>query len=186
MRVNKEPRIDMLAYRRKEQSERLGNLRNIAILGLLALLLLGGMGTVWYLQNQQVETLQTENKQLQRKIDSLTKTVDGMDASLDNKKSGNSRQSILSNLEAAAQVKSIHLRKIYQLSIPEITIGKLDMKSNNEFVMTAYCNSQAKFIKYLGQLRELDFIKDVKNISSKSNEKTGEVSFNLTLVWEVE
>ena len=186
MKVGKEPRIDLLAYQREEQLERRGNFRNMAILGLLALLLLAGMGTIWWVQGQQLDTLQTENKKLQQEIDNLVKTVDSRNATLDNKKSQNSRQTLLSNLDADAQVKSIHLRKIYQLSIPDITIGKIDMKSNNELAMTAYCNSQAEFIKFLGQLRELDFIKDVKNISSKYNEKTGEISFNLTLVWEVE
>lgn len=185
MMANKEPRIDMLAYRREEQLERRGNLRGLAIIGVVALLLLGGMGTAWWLQNKQIDTLQTENKLLQQKIDSLAKTVDNTNTTIDKNKAQNKRQSLLSNLEASAQVKSVHLRKIYQLSIPNITIGKLDMKANNEFAMTAYCNSQAQFIKFLGQLRELDFIKDVKNISSRSNEKTGEVNFNLTLVWEV-
>ena len=186
MMVGKEPRIDLLAYQREEQLERRGNFRNVAIIGLIAMLLLGGMGTAWWLQNKQVETLQTENKQLQQKIDSLAKSVASSESALDNKASQDSRQTLLSNLEASAQVKSKQLREIYQLSIPSITIGKLEMKANNEFAMSAYCNSQARFIKFLGQLRELDFIKDVKNISSKANEKTGEVNFNLTLVWEVE
>ncbi len=186
MNVNKEPRIDMLAYRREEQLERRGNLRNITIFGLLALLLLGGMGTAWWLQNQQVGTLQTENEQLQQEIDSLAITVARTDSAVDNKKSQDSRLALLNQLEESAQVKSTQLRKIYQLSIPDITIGKLDMKANNEFALSAYCNSQAQFITFLSQLRDLDFIKDVKNISSKANEKTGEVSFNLTLVWEVE
>ncbi len=186
MKVGKEPRIDLLAYQREEKLERRGDFRNIALIGLVALLFLGGMGTAWWFQNKQVETLQTENKQLQQKIDSLAKSVAITEPVLDNKQSKDSRQAMLSNLEAAAEVKSKQLRSIYQLSIPNITFGKLEMKANNELAMTAYCNSQAKFIKFLGQLRELDFIKEVKNISSKCNDKTGEVNFNLTLVWEVE
>ena len=190
MKGSKEPSINLLAYRREEQLERRGNFRNVAIAGLIAVFLLGGIGTAWWFQKKQVAMQQIEIKQFQQQIDSLTKkvgnTVDKNTIVLDKNKSQDSRQAMLSNLEAAAQVKSKQLREIYQLSIPEITIGKLDMKVNNELAMSAYCNNQASFITFLGQLRELEYIKEVKNISSQYNEKTREVNFNLTLVWEVE
>lgn len=185
MKVGKEPRIDLLAYQREEQSERRDLLRIIAIFGLVLAILLGGMGAAWWNQNKQVEALKTENQKLQQDVDRLTKVVSATSELTDNKSKDN-RQAMLSKLEEEAQVKSIHLRKIYQLSIPDITFGRLEMKSNSELAVTAYCFSQASFIKFLGQLRELDFIKEVKNISSKYDEETGEVSFNMTLVWEVE
>jgi len=186
MKGSKEPRIDLLAYQREEQLQRQGSLKNIAMFGLILLVLMGAMTLVWYYQNQQAEAIKLENQKLEQDIDKLSKTVNSSAASAEAVKSEDKRENILKKLEDEAQVKSGQLRKIYQLSIPSITVGKLEMKSNNELAVTAYCTSQTSFIKFLGQLRELDFIKEVKNISSKYNEKTGEVTFNLTLVWEVE
>jgi len=190
MKASKEPRIDLIAYRRKEQLERRGILWHLVAAGLIVVLFLGAMGSAWWLQNKQIETLQTMNQQQQQKVDRLAQTVASTvaktDTLLNKQKSQDSRQALLNNLEAAAQMKSKLLREIYQLSIPDITFGKLEMKANNELAISAYCNSQTRFIKFLGQLRELDFIKEVKNISSQYNDKTGEVSFNLTLVWEVD
>lgn len=185
MKAGKEPRIDLLAYQREEQLERQGSFKAIAIFGLVLLVFLGGMGFFWWMQNNQISTLKTENKTLQQEIDKLSQTVSGANQG-NTIQSKDNRQGMLNKLEEEAQVKSGQLRKIYQLSIPNITVGKLEMKSNNELAVTAYCTSQASFIKFLGQLRELDFINEVKNISSKYDEKTGEVTFNLTLVWEVE
>lgn len=184
MKVGKEPRIDLLAYQRDEQMERRGNLKNLAVFGLIVVLVLAIMGVMYWQQNKQAETLKIQNQKLEKEINKLSQAVNGT-TTMGDSKSKDNRENMLNKLEAEAQVKSSQLRQIYRLGIPDITIGKLDMKSNNELAVTAYCSSQASFIKYLGQLRELDFIKDVKNVTSKYNEKTGEVNFNLTLVWEV-
>lgn len=185
MKFSQEPRIDLLAYRREEQLEQSENLRHVAIAALLAVILLGGMGAAWWLQKIQVAKLQSMNMQWQQKIDQMSNTVADT-VKKTNTKSQDSRQAILSELEASTQMKSKLLREIYQLSIPNITIGKLEIKDNNELTVSAYCTSHANFIKFLGQLRELDFIKEVKKISSKYNEKTGEVNFNLTMEWEAD
>jgi len=75
--------------------------------------------------------------------------------------------------------------EVYELSDPGITIGNMSVKAGESVTMSAYCSSQADFIKFLDRLRSLDYIKEVKNVSSKRNAKTGEVNFNITLVWGV-
>jgi len=183
---NKEPRINLLRYQQEGIVEKKSDLRFVLILSLAILLFAGIMGGAWWMQGQKLQTLKNENQQLLQAVDKLTQAASA--TGVEGKETGtlNSRQAMLNNLESRAKVKSKELEEIYQLTIPGVTIGKMDVKSNNDFTMSAYCNSQAKFIKFLAQLRELDYIKDVKNVSSKLNAKTGEVSFNMTLVWEVE
>ena len=41
-------------------------------------------------------------------------------------------------------------------------------------------------IEFVDNLKTKEYIKDIKVINSKLNEKTGEVTFTLDLVWEVE
>lgn len=187
MTVRKEARINLLRYQQEETLESRKNNRLVLILGLVALLLAGAMGGVWWMQNQKLQAVKAENKQLQQQVDKLTSSVVFTDTASKGSDEVGKRISIVNTLEKQVKVKSKHFQDIYLLSIPGITIGKMDVKSNNSFTISAYCSSQAKFINFLKQLRELDFIKEVNNISSKCNAKTGEVNFNLTLVWgEVE
>ncbi len=187
MTVRKESRINLLRYQQEETLESRQNIQLVLILGLAALLLVGAMGGVWWMQNQKLQAVKAENKQLQQQVDKLTSSVVSTDTVAKSSGEADKRISMINTLEKQVKVKSKHFQDIYLLSIPGITIGKMDVKSNNSFTISAYCSSQAKFINFLKQLRELDFIKEVNNISSKCNAKTGEVNFNLTLVWgEVE
>ncbi len=179
---NKEPRINLLRYMQEGKVEKKSDLRFILIIGLAVLLFTGIMGGAWWMQGQKLQAMKNENKQLQQEIDQLTKAVSGNDAPV----GLNGREAILNTLESQQKVKSKQLEEIYQLTIPGVTIAKINVKSNNDFTMSAYCNSQAKCIVFLEQLRELDYIKDVKVLSSKLNAKTGEVSFNFNLIWGVE
>ena len=180
---SKEPRINLLRYMQEGEVEKKSDLRFILILSLAALLFIGIMSGTWWMQGQKLQAMKTENQKLQQEIDQLSKA-----ASADKNAPAefNGREAILNTLESQQKVRSQQLEEIYQLTIPGVTIGKIDVKSNNNFTMSAYCNSQAKCIAFLEQLRELDYIKDVKVISSKLNAKTGEVSFNFSLIWGVE
>lgn len=182
MAVSKEPRINLLRYQWEEE-DRESNIRFILILGLVALLFIGAMGGTWQMQKQKLKTLKAENQQLQQQVDKLTRSVASADPAK-NVGGIDMRSTIVNTLEKQAQKKSKHFQEIYLISIPGITIGKMDVKSDNNFTINAYCSSQTKFIKFLEQLQELEFVKEAKNISSKRNDKTGEVNFNITLVWE--
>lgn len=182
MAVSKEPRINLLRYRQAEEVEKKSNIRFMGILALVVLLLLGAMGGTWWKQNHQLQAVKNEKQQLQQQEEQLSHlaistATGGKDSELDQ------RQSIINALEKQVKVKSKHFKEIYLLSIPGVTIGKMDIKPNNNFTISAYCNSQAKFIEFLEQMRKLNFVKEVKNVSSKCNSKTGEVSFIVTLVW---
>ena len=184
MTVRKESRINLLRYQQEEALESKKNNQFVLILGLVALLLAGAMGGAWWSQNQNLQTVKAENIQLQQQVDKLTSSVVSTDTVTKGSGEVDKRSSMINTLQKQVRVKSKHFQDIYLLSIPGITIGKMDVKSDNNFAMSAYCSSQAKFIKFLKELRELDFIKEVKNISSKCNTKTGEVNFNIILVWE--
>lgn len=187
MRVRKESRINLLRYQQENQLESRSNIRFVLILTLTALMLVGVMGGAWYVQNKKLQAVKAENQQLQQQVDKLTSSVVSTDTGTEGSGEVNKRTSMINAVEKQVKVKSRHFQDIYLLSIPGVTIGKMDTKSDNKFSISAYCSSQAQFIKFLEQLRELDFIKEVKNISSKCNAKTGEVNFNITLVWgEVE
>ncbi|MGI5879210.1 MAG: PilN domain-containing protein [Syntrophomonadaceae bacterium] len=179
---NKEPRINLLRYMQEGKVEKKSDLRFILILGLAVLLFTGIMAGTWWMQGQKLQAIKNENQQLQKDIEQLTKAVS---ANKNTPEGLNSREAMLNALESRQKVKSKQLEEIYQLTIPGVTIAKIDVKSNNSFTMSAYCNSQAKCITFLEQLRELEYIKDVKVLSSKLNDKTGEVSFNFNLIWGV-
>ena len=186
MAISKEPRINLLRYQQEEAREKYSDIRFFLILGMVALLFVGVMGGTWWMQNQKLQAVKAKNEQLQQQVDKLTRSVVSTDTTKDVSEV-NVRHTIITALEKQVKVKSKHFEEIYLLSIPGVTIGKMDVKSDDNFAMTAYCNSQAKFIKFLEEVRNLDCVKEVKNISSKYNAKTGEVSFNITLVWgEVE
>lgn len=184
MIFRKEPRINLLRYLQEERLEQRKNIRYTLILMGVALLFLVGMGGVWWMQVQQLEAAKATNQQLQQEVDKLTTSVSVTDPGSIDQEQYEVRRTMISTLEKQAKVKSPQFQEIYLLSIPGVTIGKMEARANNSFTMSAYCNSQAKFITFLEQLRQLEFIKEVKNISSKRNAKTGEVNFNLTLVWE--
>lgn len=184
MAVNKEPRINLLRYQQEEVWESKSNIRFLLILGLVALLFVSAMGGTWRMQSRQLQELKAQNEQLQQQVNKLTTSVVSTDTGSKLTDELNIRTTMVNVLEKQVKVKSKYFQDIYLLSIPGVTIGRMDVKSDNNFTMSAYCNSQAKLIKYLEQLINLDFIKEVKSITSKRNAKTGEVNFNITLVWE--
>lgn len=187
MAVSKEPRINLLRYQWEEELDRNSNIRFILILGLMALLFIGAMGGTWRMQNQELKTLKIENQQLQQQLNQQTSSVVSTDIDTKASSEVKIRSTMVNALEKQVKANTKYFEDIYLLSIPGITIGRMDVKSDNNFTMSAYCNSQAQFIKYLEQLEKLDFVKEVKSVSSKCNAKTGEVNFNITLVWgEVE
>ncbi len=181
--INKEPRINLLRYKQEEKLKRKSNIQFMGILGLAALLLVSAMGVTWWMQNQKLQALKAENQQLRQQVGQLSRSA--VSTGTDSKDSDkiNMRKNMINALEKQVKVKSKYFEEIYRLSIPGITIGKMDVKSDNSFTMSAYCSNQARFIKFLEQQRELDFVKEVKSVSSKCNAKTGEVNFNITLVW---
>lgn len=184
MAVNKEPRINLLRYQHEEAWESKSNIRFLLILGLVALLFVSAMGGTWRMQNKQLQEMKAQNEQLQQQVSELTSSVVSTDSESKISDEINIRTTMVQALEKQVKVKSKYFGDIYLLSVPGVTIGNMGVKSDNNFTMSAYCNSQAKLINYLEQLINLDFVKEVKGISSKRNAKTGEVNFNITLVWE--
>lgn len=183
MTVRKESRINLLRYQQEETLESKKNIQLVLILGLAVLLLVGAMGGIWWMQNQKLQALKAENQQLQEQVGQLSRSAVSTDTDSKGPDKINIRKNMIDALEKQVKVKSKHFEEIYLLSIPGVTIAKMDVKSDNNFTTSAYCDSQAKVIEFLEQLRELDFVKEVKSVSSKCNAKTGEVNFNITLVW---
>ncbi len=184
MAAYKEPRINLLRYQHEEVWESKSNIRFLLILGLVALLFVSAMGGTWRMQNKQLQEMKAQNEQLQQQVSELASSAVSTDSESKIADEINIRTTMVQALEKQVKVKSKYFGDIYLLSVPGVTIGKMDVKSDNNFTMSAYCNSQAKLIKYLEQLINLEFVKEVKGISSKRNPKTGEVNFNITLVWE--
>jgi Tfp pilus assembly protein PilN len=184
MAVNKEPRINLLRYQQEEVWESKSNIRFLLILGLVALLFVSAMGGTWRMQSRQLQELKAQNEQLQQQVSELTSATVSTDIDSEISDKIKARATMVQALEKQIKVKSKYFEDVYLLSIPGVTIGKMDVKPDNNFAMSAYCSSQAKLIKYLEQLINLDFVKEVKSITSKRNAKTGEVNFNITLVWE--
>lgn len=182
--ANREPRINLLRYQQEETLESRSNIQFVLILGLVVLLLVGAMAGGWWLQNQKLQALKAKNQQLQEQISQMSRLAVSTDTLAEGSDQVNQRSSMINSLEKQAKAKTKYLDEIYLLSIPGVTIGKMDVKSDNNFTISAYCSSQATFIKFLEKLRKLEFVKEVKNISSRCNDKTGEVNFNITLVWE--
>lgn len=185
MKGGKEPRINLLRYRREELQEKQSNLRFNLILGLAILLFVGAMAGAWWSQTQKLQVLQGENQQLQQEVDQLTVEVAKMGSGEEDKENLTAREALLKQLTAEPRVKAEQLQEVYELSDPGITIGSMQVKPGETVTMAAYCGSQAEFIQFLDRLRSLDYIEEVKNVSSKLNAKTGEVNFNVTLVWGV-
>lgn len=183
MVIDKEPRINLLRYQQEKAKERYANIRFYFILGMLILLSMTAMSGAWWMQKQKLQALKAKNEVLQKQVDEMTSLAVSASSKADVNEY-NQRQTMIAVLEKQEKAKSKNFSEVYLLSIPGVTIGKMDVKANDNLTMTAYCSSQPVFIKFLDEMRKLDFIKEIKNISSKYNEKTGEVSFNITLVWE--
>lgn len=182
MAMDKEPRINLLRYQQEKAKERYANIRLYLMLGMIILLSITAMGGAWWMQKQNLQAVKAKNEVLQQQVDELTSYAVSA-SSKEDVSEYNQRQTMITTLEKLVKAKSKNFEEIYLLSIPGVTIGKMDVKANDNLVITAYCSSQAVFIKFLDEIRNLDFIIEIKNISSKYNEKTGEVSFNVTLVW---
>ena len=185
MKTGKEPRINLLRYRQEELSAKKSNLRFNILLGLVVLLFLGAVAGAWWTQNQKLEALNAENQQLQQEVDQLTVKAASIDSGEVDQENLSAREALIKQLTQEPKLKAEQVLEVYELSDPGITIGNMSVKAGESVTMSAYCSSQADFIKFLDRLRSLDYIKEVKNVSSKRNAKTGEVNFNITLVWGV-
>lgn len=186
MRSGKEPRINLLRYRQEELSDKRSNRIFKLVLALALVLCVGAMSGMWWTQNQKMELLQQENQELQQQVDQLAVEVSGDQELAPAPKDLSAREAMIRELAADPRISADNLREIYELSDLGITIGSMQVKAGESLTLAAYCNSQTKFIQFLDGLRTLDYVKEVQNVSSRLNDKTGEVNFNITLVWEVE
>ena len=185
MKMGKEPRINLLRYRQEALSAKKSSLRFSIILGLIVLLFLGAIAGAWWTQTQKLGALNAENQQLQQEVDQLTVKAAKIGTGEVDKENLTAREALIKQLTQEPKLKADQVLEVYELSDPGVTIGTMSVKAGESVTMSAYCSSQADFIKFLDRLRGLDYIKEVKNVSSKRNAKTGEVNFNITLVWGV-
>lgn len=183
MAKSKEPRINLLRYLQEEAREKKADTRFYIITGLIILLSITAMGGLGGAQKQKLQALKTDNTNYQQKVDELTSIVITLEPNLADAEGGIDNQAIINAVENQVKVQSDNITDLYMLSIPGVTIGKMDVRSNDMLSLTAYCQGQTKFIRFLDEVKNLESVKEVKNISSKYNDKTGEVSFNLTLEW---
>ena len=184
MKVN-EPKIDLLRYRQEEARESQNNMRFMLMLALIVLLFVGAMGGIGAMQKQQLQQLEAHNNQLQAQVNELTSLM--VSTETDNKLSlekFNVRNRLLEALEKQIIIKSKNIEEIYLVSAPNVTISRMDVKLDNSFTITAYCSSQTVLINYLQQVMDLDFVQEIKSVTSNRNAQTGEITFNLNLIWK--
>lgn len=183
MMDKKEYKINLLRYQLEVEQAKKDQLMLVGIIALIIVIftssLMGGLGV----QKGKLKALKTENNSLQKQVEELTATVN---ADLDTADDGVSvmdiRKKILNYLEEESLNKTKILEAIFLTTDSSITLGKMNYKTDNTINISAYCQGQTAFINYLAVLKELDFVTEVKNLSSKYNNKTGEVNFSLTLV----
>ncbi len=183
MAKSKEPRINLLRYLQEEAQERKADIKFYIITGVIILLCLSAMGGLGWAQKQKLQALKTDNTNLKQEVEELTSIVVTLESNFLDTEGDIDSLAIIDDVENQVKVQSDNITELYMLSIPGITIGKMDLKSNDTLALAAYCQGQTKFISFLDEVRSLESVKEVKNISSKYNDKTGEVSFNLTLEW---
>lgn len=179
-------KIDLLAYRQEERQLRRKAGQETVILTVIAVLLLAGASGVWWTQDRQIQVLQQQEKQLRAEVEDLANVaaLAGGVSDQEMKELG-SRKALLTRLEQERRLKPEQLENIYALSVPDIVIGKMEIKEAGELTISAYTDSQSQFIEFVEKLAKEEYIKEIQKISSKQNDKTGEISFTLTLAWEV-
>ncbi len=186
MGPERQPRINLLAYRQEEAELQRKSQRTIIIAVLITVILVAAAASILGNQNQQVRALEEQNQQLEQQVEELSQVAAVASGISDQEvKTLGSRKALLAKLEEERTIDPQQLRDIYALSVPDITIGKMDIKTNGELTINAYTGSQAKLIKFLEKLQQEDFVKEIQRLSSKRNDKTGEISFTLVITGEV-
>jgi Tfp pilus assembly protein PilN len=182
----RQPRINLLAYRQEEAELQRKSQRTIIIAVLITVVLVAAAASIWWNQNQQVKALEEQNQQLEKQVEELSQVAALAGGISDQEvKELGSRKALLAKLEEERTFDPQQLKDIYALGVPDITIGKMAIKTNGEITINAYTGSQAKLIKFLEKLQQEDFVKEIQRLSSKRNDKTGEISFTLVITGEV-
>jgi len=186
LRSDRQQKINLLTYRREETEQKRLFQRKIIIITMVTILLVAAGAASWWSQNQRIEALEQQNQQLQEQVEDLSKiaALAGGVSDQEVKELG-SRQALLSKLEEERTLDPGQLEEIYALSVPQITIGKMDVKDNGEITINAYTSRQSSLIDFVEKLQKEDFVKEIQRISFKRNDKTGEITFTLVLAGEV-
>lgn len=186
MKADRQPKINLLSYQQEENQRKRQIQRRIAVIIAITALLVGAATAAWWSQNQQLKALETENQQLQEQVEELSKVAASAGGISDEEvRQLGSRKALLDKLEEERTLDPEQLEDIYALSVPDITIGKMDIKNGGDITVTAYTDSQGDLINFLEKLENEDFVKEIRKVSSKRNEKTGEISFSLVVAGEV-
>ena len=186
MRIERQPKINLLSYRQEEAELKRQSRRRVLVIAAITVLLIGAAAATWWSQHQQVKALEQENQQLQDQVEDLSNIAASAGGISDEEvKELGSRKALLDKLEEERTFDPEQLEDIYALSVPDITIGKMDIRNGGEITVNAYTDSQSDLIDFLEKLENEDFVKEIQRISSKRNDKTGEISFTLVLTGEV-
>lgn len=180
-------KIDLLAYQTEAEQQKKKGYTEVLLLCLVAVLLMGAAAGFYYQRGQELKALQEEKQVLQTEVDDLKK-VEVISTGADGTTSrqvGNLK-TIVAKLEKERKVDPQRLLDIYLLTVPKVTISMMEFKKDGNLVINAYTSRQSNMIEFVDNLKTKEYIKDIKVINSKLNGKTGEVTFTLDLVWEVE
>ncbi len=185
MKADRQARINLLSYLQEEAERRRKSQRKVIVVIAINILLVSTAAVAWWSQNQQVKALEQEYRQLQEQVEDLSEAATAGGISDQEVRELGLRKALLDKLEEERTFDPDQLEEIYALSIPHITISKMDMKNSGEITIHAYAGTQTDLIAFLEKLENEDFVKDIQKISSRRNKQTGEISFSLVIAGEM-
>lgn len=186
MKTQDQPKINLLYYRQEETRQKRRLWRKVVIIAVVTILLVAIGAKTWWSQNQQLQALENQNRQLNEQVGELNRamaTAGGVGGQ--ELKELDSRRAHLAELERERRIDLDQMKGIYEISVEKITIDKMDINDKGEITINAYTNSHNSLIELVEKLQQEDYIQGIQFISAQSNSKTGEISFTLVAAGEV-
>lgn len=181
--MQRDIKINLLRYKIEKEHAQSQLLKELVVFGLIFLLLAGAAAGMYLQQQKEMAGIKTDNLKLQKEVDNLRQVATMASISSKELEGIDSRRALIERLEKEPKLDPAFLEDIY-IASGDIIVSKITVK-NGELDINAYADSQTSCIDYIDRLKAIPRIKDVMNVNSRLNEKNGEVTFSLTLKWEV-
>lgn len=177
--------INLIGYKIEEQLERKRRVFLYAGSALLTFLLIGIIFTTTQTNKNEIHQLQQEMIVLQAERDGINTSSASMEAIETLGHQIQIRQSLVEAIETKQNRYSAALETLLKPNIPGVLITDIVVKGDS-LVFSGYVNSHDTLVKLLQWFKEDQHFKGMSDLTYKSDDANGEISFTIRASLEVQ
>lgn len=183
MQREREMRINLLQYKKRQQSFRYERLFRFLLLTGAGIALAAGFLTGTLMLRQDIAALQKDNEKMRAECKYRTVMPGTIQENQARYHDMVHRQQLLQDLEQERMMASGMLHELGTMELKGMSISDTRVEAK-KVLIKGYASEYEVLIAFLDWIRESAYYSSVVDMETRQDEKSGMLSFSITLTWE--